>query len=211
MIAAALDMLKGAGVEAQRLPVVEHFVAGLREQQVARRPRDARDGERTQLVEVLVEDLEPLARIQVLLPPAVRREVVVRAHGGIDQHGARTALLGRVRGVEAAERAADEGEASRVDIARKLEDVRHRDRRAVLQFRHVQRRTRRAGQRGHRIAQLTRLRTRRRRAKAVQVDDRRRAQPTFPPVAAPSTSSAPSAASSFACTPPKPPLLITST
>src|SRR5689334_8497137 len=106
VVAAATDELPCAGVERDGLAEVENLVAGLDQQQVAFGPRDGADRKRAQFVEMAIGDLERGARVQVGLHAAIRRQVDVRLHRRVDQHGAGAELLGGVRGVVATERAA---------------------------------------------------------------------------------------------------------
>ena len=119
--------------------------------------------------------LERLAGVQVGLRARVRREVVVRPHRGIDQHGARAEALGEMRRVVAAERAADERERRR--IARCARPTRRHSRSpsagrcgrsGMCSGGRVAARQRRDAARS-----CVRLDARGRAAEAVQVDDRR--------------------------------------
>src|SRR5450432_2974414 len=146
------------------------------------------------------------------------REVARRLDRGIEQHGTAADALGDHGGVEAAERAADHGHAVVGPSGDGGEDLVDRGPRRWRQLWTVpdQVGPMLVDPRGD-AARLGRLR---RRAKAVQVEQmaewraRRRAQRSFAHAAAraaPGPCVAPSADRSFACTPPKLPLLMHST
>src|SRR5437764_9976065 len=87
--------LQRARIEGGRLAVVEHLVAGLRDEPVALGTGDARHVQRGQLLHVIHRELEALARVQVALRPQVTREVAVRVHGGVEQRRAAAEALGQ--------------------------------------------------------------------------------------------------------------------
>ena len=119
-------------------------------------------------------------------------EIALRHDGRIQQHGLPAVLFGQPRRVIAAERAADDGHVARTGHLCFRDgdrfERRHRQRRAPPLVN--------PAEFGHARGELARLLRFRRRPEAVQVQDHVRL---------------PSASSSFWCTPPKPPLLITST
>src|SRR5688572_9242763 len=107
-VIAALDHdLLGPRVAGHRLPVIEHLVARLDQQQITAW-RDARHVELLPLREVGLGELVGLAGMKVLLRPEVGAQADMRVDGRIDQHGLQAVLLGEVRGVEAAQRGADQ-------------------------------------------------------------------------------------------------------
>src|SRR5256885_8845878 len=69
VVAAAPHVLPCAGVVRERDAVVEHLVAGLEQQEIALRPRDARHGQRAQLRKMRLRDFERLARVQLVWMP----------------------------------------------------------------------------------------------------------------------------------------------
>src|SRR5688572_24872633 len=109
-VIAALDHdLLGARVARHRLAVIEHLVAGLDQQQITSR-RDARHEELLPLREVGLGEFVGLAGMKVLLRPEVGAQADMRVDRRIDQHRLQAVLLGEVRGVEAAQRGADQAD-----------------------------------------------------------------------------------------------------
>lgn len=176
MIAATLHRLPRAGIERDRLTIIEHLVTRLHEQEVSVGLREIRDGDRAQLVEMRSGHLEGLARVQICLCPEPGLEVLPGTHRRIDQHGAGTEVLGEMCRVEAAERTSDKGQRCTGPVLAR-DEVEHlcdRRGRSVSEIGNDKCHARRCGECGDRTHQRLRLRRLRRRAEAVQVDDERR-------------------------------------
>src|SRR5204863_9625963 len=87
-------------------PVIEHFVTGFDEQQIALR-RDFRDVQAPPLLEMRLGELVRLAGMEVFLRPGVRVQAYMRSDRRIDEHRTAALALDEIRGVEAAERGTD--------------------------------------------------------------------------------------------------------
>src|SRR5260221_7885270 len=184
VIAAGNHDLFRAGIALDRAAVIEHFGAGLDEQEIARRG-DVRNVEIPPRPQVFLGQRVGFAGMEVLLRPEIAAQADVRVDRGIDQDHARAVLFRHVGGVEAAERRTDETGAGKCfDGADRFSRMRRQIRACVL----------RAEAALFQIAsQDLRLVRLRRGVEAVQVDDH------F------------SRPSSFSWMPPKPPFDITST
>src|SRR5260221_5105918 len=111
VIAAGNHDLFRAGIALDRAPIVEHLVAGLDEQEIARR-RDARNIEILPRPQVILSELVRLTGVEVLLRPEIGAQADVWVDRGIDQDRPRAVLFRHVGGVEATERRADEAGAA---------------------------------------------------------------------------------------------------
>src|ERR1051326_4593990 len=99
------DLLR-AGVTLHCTAIVEHFVACLDEEQVARR-RDPRHIQAPPLPEMGLGELVRLASVKVLLWAQVRTQPDLRIDRWVDEHRPGAVLLGEVGRIEPPERRAD--------------------------------------------------------------------------------------------------------
>src|ERR1700761_1230558 len=88
--------------------VIEHFVASGRYQIVALGPGDRLHGQRTQFVKMMRFDHDAAAAVPQRLSPEIAAQVLLRHDGRIQQDRAPAMFLGEPRGIEPAERAADQ-------------------------------------------------------------------------------------------------------
>ena len=95
-----------APVFSYRCSVVEHFVSGFDEQQIALGAHSAHD-EFLPLPQVLFGEFVGLAAVKALLRAKVGAQADVRVDRRIDQHRAHVVLLRKPGRIESAERASD--------------------------------------------------------------------------------------------------------
>jgi len=114
VIGALDDMLPRARVLGDHGAVVDHLVAGGRQQKVALRQRDARRIERQQLVEVLGPHVDLRVAEEHRLHTQVRAQVLIGPDRRVQEDGAAAGPFGQPGCVVAAQRGADQDQPGRV-------------------------------------------------------------------------------------------------
>ena len=116
VVAAVFDDLRGACVVGDGVAVVEHLVAGLRQQQIALGLRDGGNVECREFGQMRLGKFPLLAAVPVGLRAKCGAQQRVCVHGGVHQHRFPAVPLGQVGGIEAAQRTADQGDGFRVAL-----------------------------------------------------------------------------------------------
>src|SRR4030095_7666526 len=108
VIAAALYILKRAGVERDRFVPWKQLVAGAHEQKITVGPRDSPDGKRAQFGKVRRCHFERFAGMEIRLRAEISAKVFPGPDRRIDKRSARSESFREVRRIEPTEGAADQ-------------------------------------------------------------------------------------------------------